>query len=76
MLGYSFLAAISSNLLPFLAAPLLASVVLAVAAAVVNSRYQPLPPSLRRIWQSIRLDWTRLSFLHLRHYAPADHHCL
>jgi len=62
LLGYSFLVAARFNLLPFLAASLLASVVLAVAAAVVHSRYRPLPPSLPRMGQSIGLDWTRLSF--------------
>jgi len=62
LLGYSFLVAARFNLLPFLAALLLASVVLAVAAAVVHSRYRPLPPLLQRMGQSIGLDWTRLSF--------------
>jgi hypothetical protein len=62
LLGYGLLAAIRFDLLPFLAAFLVASVVLALAAVVVNSRVQPLPPSLQRLGQSIGLDPTRLSF--------------
>jgi hypothetical protein len=62
LLGYSFLAAVRFDLLAFLAAFLMASAVLALAAAVVNSRVRPLPPSLQRLGQSIGLDSTRLSF--------------
>lgn len=62
LLGYGFLAAIRFDMLSFLIASLLAFVVLAIAAAVVNARVRPLPPLLRRLGQSMGLDWTRLSF--------------
>ena len=62
LLGYGLLAAIRFDLLAFLVAFLMASVVLALAAAVVNSRVRPLPSSLQRLGQSIGLDSTRLSF--------------
>ncbi|TEU16689.1 MAG: hypothetical protein E3J25_02695 [Anaerolineales bacterium] len=62
LLGYGFLTAIRFDMLPFLVASLLAFVLLAIAAAVVNARVRPLPPLLRRMGQSIGLDWTRLSF--------------
>jgi len=62
LLGYSLLGAIRFDVLPFLVAFLLAFVFLAVAAAVVHSRCRPLPPALRRVWQSVGLDWSRLSW--------------
>lgn len=62
LLGYAFLAAIRFSMVPLFAASLLATVLLAVAAAVVNSRVRPLPPLLRRVGQSIGSDWTRVSF--------------
>ncbi|MBC8445573.1 MAG: hypothetical protein H8D74_00085, partial [Chloroflexi bacterium] len=57
LLGYGFLAAIRFDMLSFLIASLLAFVVLAVAAAVVNARARPLAPLLRRPGRSIGLDW-------------------
>jgi hypothetical protein len=62
LLGYGLLGAIRFDVLPLLVAFLLAFVLLAIAAAVVHSRCQPLPPALRRVWQSVRLDWSRLSW--------------
>jgi len=62
LLGYSFSVAHRFDLVPLLAFFLLASIALAVTAAIVHSRYQPLPPLLRRMGQSIGLDLTRLSF--------------
>lgn len=62
LLGHSVLVAIRFDLVPFLLASLSASVLLAVAAVVVNSQYRPLPPSLQRMGQSIGSEWTRLSF--------------
>jgi len=50
------------RLWPFLIAILLASAILAVMAIITNPQPSPLPAPLRRIGQSLSLDWTRLSF--------------
>jgi hypothetical protein len=62
LLSYGALAANQSGLLPFLAAMLLAAAILAVVAIVTDSQLSPLPAYVRRIGQSLALDWTRLSF--------------
>jgi hypothetical protein len=61
-LSYYVLTANQSGALPFLVAMLLASAILAVMALVTNVQLSPLPASVRRIGQSLSLDWTRLSF--------------
>jgi hypothetical protein len=61
-LSYYVLTANQSGVLPFLAAMLLASAILAVMALVTNVQLSLLPTPVRRIGQSLSLDWTRLSF--------------
>jgi len=62
LLSYYVLTANQSGVLPFLVAMLLASTILAVMALVTNVQLSPLPAPVRRIGQSLSLDWTRLSF--------------
>jgi hypothetical protein len=62
LLGYQVFTANQSGLWPFLIAILLASAILAVMAIITNPQPSPLPAPLRRIGQSLSLDWTRLSF--------------
>lgn len=62
VLGYSLLAAIRFRKLPLLAASALAFAALTAAAVVVHLWVRPLPAWLRRLGQSIEVDWTRLSF--------------
>ena len=62
VLGYSFLAAIRFRQLFALSASVLAFAALTAAAVVVHLRVRPLPAWLRRLEQSIVVDWTRLSF--------------
>jgi hypothetical protein len=62
LLCYHAFTANQSGLWPFLIAMLLASAILAVMAIITNPQPSPLPAALRRIGQSLSLDWTRLSF--------------
>ena len=62
LLIYHAFTANQSGLWPFLIAILLASAILAVMAIITNPQPSPLPAPLRRIGQSLSLDWTRLSF--------------
>lgn len=60
--GHYALVANQFGLRPFLVVMLLATIILAFVALVTNPQPAPLPTPLRRIGQSISLDWTRLSF--------------
>lgn len=62
LLSYQALVAYQSGLWLFLIVMLLASVILAVAAIFTSPQPFLLPVLLRRIGQSLSLDWTRLSF--------------
>jgi hypothetical protein len=62
LLGYTFLAATRSHFVPFLVTSLVAASVLALAAGFVDASGYPLPDGVRRWGQSLKLDWTRLSF--------------
>ena len=62
LLSYGACAANQSGLTPFLMAMLLASAILVVLAINTDMLWSPLPIPLRRIGQSLALDWTRLSF--------------
>jgi hypothetical protein len=62
LLGYQALRANQSGLWPFLVAMLLAYAILGAVALMTNPQPSPLPTPLRRIGQSLTLDWTRLSF--------------
>jgi hypothetical protein len=58
LLSHQALAANRTGVLPFL----LASAILAVIALITDMKRSPLPMPVRRIGQSLSLDWTRLSF--------------
>lgn len=60
--GYWALVVYDRHMLWFYAATLLACLLLALAAAVVHARAQPLPPWLQWLGHSLQADWTRLSF--------------
>jgi len=62
VLGYSLRAAVRFRQLPALTASMLAFAALAAVAVVVHLWIRPLPAWLRRLGQSIGVDWTRLSF--------------
>lgn len=62
LLSYQALRAYQTGMWPFLIAMLLAYSVLAAAALLTDPQPSPLPRTLRRIGQSLALDWTRLSF--------------
>jgi hypothetical protein len=62
LLGYQALTAYQSGLWLFLILMLLASVSLGLAAIFTSPQPFRLPVLLRRIGQSLSLDWTRLSF--------------
>lgn len=62
LLGYHVLTANRTELWPFLIAMLLASLILGIAALITNPEPNLFPASVRRIGQSLSLDWTRLSF--------------
>lgn len=62
LLSYQALVAYQSGLWLFLIVMLLASVILAAAAIFTSPQPFLLPVLLRRIGQSLSLDWTRLSF--------------
>ena len=62
LLGYALLNANQTGMLPYLATLLLACGILTGLAIKVYGRLGPLPASLRRIGQSLAVDWTRLSF--------------
>jgi hypothetical protein len=62
LLSYHALTAYQSGVLPFLIAMLLASAILAAMAIITDAQHSSLPAPLRRIGQSLSLDWTRLSF--------------
>lgn len=62
LIGYHALAAGQFGLRPFLIIMLLATAILVLAALMMNPQPTPLPVPLRRIGQSLSLDWTRLSF--------------
>lgn len=62
LLGFQFFMSYQSSLWLFLLVMLLAFIVLAVADALTNPQPSLLPLPLRRIGQSLSLDWTRLSF--------------
>ena len=62
LLGYQVLIAEQTSLLLFLVAMFLASSVLALAAIITGPQPSRLPIPLRRIGQSLSVEWTRLSF--------------
>jgi hypothetical protein len=62
LLSYSVLSASQTGLLAYLVAMLLACGLLVGLTLKVYGPLSPLPLSLRRIAQSLSLDWTRLSF--------------
>jgi hypothetical protein len=62
LVGYHALSAAQTGLWPFLVVMLTISAILAAAALMTNPQPSPLPVILRRIGQSLSLDWTRLSF--------------
>jgi len=62
LLGYQVLMARQTSLWLFLVTMLLASFVLALAAIITDPQPSLLPIPLRRIGQSLSLDWTRFSF--------------
>jgi Na+-transporting methylmalonyl-CoA/oxaloacetate decarboxylase gamma subunit len=62
LLGYQALRINQSGIWPFLVVMLLAYAILGVVALITNPQPSPLPVPLRRIGQSLALDWTRLSF--------------
>lgn len=62
LLAFQTLHAGQSGLWPFLLAMLLAYGALGFVALLTSPQPAPLPTLLRRITQSITLDWTRLSF--------------
>jgi hypothetical protein len=62
LLSYQALAANQARLWPFLTATLLLSLILGAAAILTDPHPSLLPVSLRRLRQSLALDWTRLSF--------------
>lgn len=61
-LSYNVLTAQQAGSLPFLAVMLLTSGLLAAIAVATDPRRVPLPVLVRRLAQSLQLDWTRLSF--------------
>lgn len=62
LLSYFGLIASQTNLWLFLTIMLFASAILMVAAILTDPQPSRLPISLRRIGQSLSIDWTRLSF--------------
>ena len=63
LLGYQALIAYQTSLWLFLIPMLLASSALALAAIMTDPQPALLPVPLRRIGQSLSVDWTRLSFV-------------
>jgi hypothetical protein len=62
LLSYQFVMSYQSGLWLFLLVMLSAFIVLAVAETLTNPQPSLLPLPLRRIGQSLSVDWTRLSF--------------
>lgn len=62
LVGYHALRVHQTGLWPFLVIMLLAYAILAAGALLTDPQPSPLPRVLRRIGQSLSLDWTRLSF--------------
>jgi hypothetical protein len=62
LLGYQLFVSYQSSMWLFLFVMLLAFVALAFAEIITNPQPSLLPLLLRRIGQSLSLDWTRLSF--------------
>jgi hypothetical protein len=62
LLGYHLFVSYQAGLWTFLLVMLLAFFVLAVAETLTNPQPSLLPLPLRRIGQSLSVDWTRLSF--------------
>ena len=62
LLGYYGLVSNQTGLWPLLVILLLASSVLAFITIIIDSQPFVLPHAIRRVSQSITLDWTRLSF--------------
>lgn len=62
LIGYYALAANQFGLRPFLVVMLLTTLALALVALATNPQPAPLPIPLRRVGQSLSLDWSRLSF--------------
>jgi len=62
LVGYQMVVSYSSSMWLFMFFMLLAFVVLAVVEMLTNPQPSLLPLPLRRIGQSLSLDWTRLSF--------------
>lgn len=62
LFAYHALRANQASLWPFLGVMVLAYTILAAAALLTDPQPSPLSGALRRIGQSLSLDWTRLSF--------------
>jgi hypothetical protein len=61
LVSFYALAAIQSGLGLFLGVMLLAAILLALLAFLTDAQLSPLPTPVRRVGQSLSLDWTRLS---------------
>lgn len=62
LMGYQVFVSYQSNMWLFLFVMVLAFLALAIAEVITNPQRSLLPLPLRRIGQSISVDWTRLSF--------------